>query len=168
MKVLVAVASKRGSTREIAGAIAEEIRTAGLDVDLREASDVDEIDSYEAVVLGSAIYMGSWMPEAKWFAEVHRTRLSMIPVWLFSSGPLGEEAPQPMPDIFKLAEPMGEVAVRDHHIFVGKLDPSTLGLAEKLMTKVVGAPYGDFRDWDDIRVWARVIAAELNALVPTA
>ncbi len=162
MKVLVMVASKHGSTREIAEAIAEELRSENLAVDLQEAGDVGDIAGYDAVILGSGIYAGNWLPAAKQFAERHRAELAKLPVWLFSSGPLGTDDPQPHDDPQKLAAPMGEVQVRDHRVFVGKLDKSKLGLGERVITKVVKAPEGDFRDWEAIRDWARVIASTLQ------
>jgi menaquinone-dependent protoporphyrinogen oxidase len=161
MKILVAVASKYGSTREIAQAIAEELRAANLSVDLRDASEVGIISGYDAVILGSAIYAGHWLPDAKNFARRCAVELSKIPVWLFSSGPVGAENPQPQDDPNRLAAPMGEVKIRDHRVFVGKLDFDQLGLADRLVIKAFKSPLGDFRNWDDIRGWARGIAAEL-------
>src|SRR5690606_13784617 len=67
MRVLIAVASRHGSTYEIAEVIAAEVRAAGDVVDLRAAEDVDSLESYDAVVLGSAVYMGKWLPEARQF-----------------------------------------------------------------------------------------------------
>jgi menaquinone-dependent protoporphyrinogen oxidase len=161
MKVLVAVASKHGSTREIGGVIAEELHNAAIDAYLRDVSEVSDIFGYDAVVLGSAIYMGKWLPEARQFAEQHRVDLARVPVWLFSSGPLGADSPQPDNDPQALAAPLGGVKVRDHRVFVGKLDPAGLRLNEWLAAKMVKAPAGDFRDWDDIRGWARGIAQSL-------
>jgi menaquinone-dependent protoporphyrinogen oxidase len=176
MKVLVAVASKHGSTREIASAIAEELRNSAIDADIEEVSEVSSIRGYDAIILGSAVYMGSWLPEARSFPEHHRVALSKLPVWLFSSGPLGAEDPQPHDDPMKLipsvlAAPISGVEVRDHRVFVGKLDQAGLGFGERIAVKMVRAalgdyraPYGDFRDWDDIRGWAREIATELHSM----
>ena len=163
MKILVTVASKHGSTREIAEVIADALRAEHVDVDLQQVDDVTTITPYDAVVLGSAIYAGSWLPAATHFAERYRAHLATLPVWVFSSGPLGTEDPQPHDDPNHLAASLGEVAVRDHRIFVGKLDHHELGIAERMIATVVGAPYGDFRDWDAVHGWAREIAAALPA-----
>src|SRR6476620_7719730 len=95
---------------------------------------------------------------------------SKLPVWLFSSGPLGVDDPQPQEDPSGLAATMGGVPVRDHHVFEGKLDPAGLGFGERIAVKMVGAahgdyraPDGDYRDWDDIRSWASGIAVELRS-----
>lgn len=161
MRVLVAVASKHGSTREIAEAIADELRHQGLITDLQDAGEVSDLAGCEAIILGSAIYAGNWLPEAKSFAEQFHAELATLPVWLFSSGPLGTTDPQPQDDPNRLIAALGDVPAREHHVFVGKLDPETLGFAERLIAKAVRAPQGDFRDWDAIRDWARTIAAEL-------
>jgi menaquinone-dependent protoporphyrinogen oxidase len=163
MKILIAVASKHGSTREIADVIAEELGAQNLTSDLQEAGEVGQITGYDAVILGSAIYAGNWLPEAKRFAEQFQTELSKLPVWLFSSGPLGADNPKPHDDPARLAAPMGEVKIRDHKVFVGKLDAATLGFAERMIVKAVKAPTGDFRDWKAIRGWARSIATQLLA-----
>src|SRR5919106_1163682 len=98
MDVLVAVASRHNSTREVAQAIADELSRVGLRVDLVAASDVEALEAYDAVVLGSAVYMGDWLPGARRFVTRHRTRLATVPLWLFSSGPLGREDPKPHGD----------------------------------------------------------------------
>lgn len=175
MKALVAVASKHGSTREIANAIVEELRNAAIDADLRDASEVSSIRGYDAIILGSAVYMGKWLPEARDFPEHHRMALSKLPVWLFSSGPLGAEDPQPHYNPEELGIPFVAADVRDHHVFVGKLESEGLGFGERIAVKMVRAalgdykaPYGDFRNWDEIREWARGIAAELQPIGTTA
>ena len=162
MNVLVAVASKHGSTREIADVIANELRAAELEVEVKAADGVDGLAGYDAVVLGSAVYAGTWLPEAKRFADLYGAGLARLPVWVFSSGPLGAGNPQPHDDPQRLAALLGDAAVRDHRMFVGKLDKASLGPVERLIATVVRAPEGDFRDWDAIRAWAHEIAAALT------
>ena len=92
MKVLVSAASKHGATAEIGDRIAAALRDAlpaGTDVDVVAAENVTTVDGYEAVVLGSAVYMGRWLDSARRLAETHAAELSTRPVWLFSSGPTG-------------------------------------------------------------------------------
>ena len=163
MKALVAVASRYGSTDDIAQAIAEELRGAGIDADLREADVVGDLTGYDTVVLGSAVYMGNWLPAARRLVERNREWLATVPVWLFSSGPLGEDDPQPHGDPERIADLLQAVRPREHRVFVGKLDKDTLGFSERLAAKVVHAPEGDFRDWEAIRSWAQSIAATLAA-----
>lgn len=163
MTALVAVASRHGSTREIADAIAAELRAAGIDTDLKEVTAVGDATIYDAIVLGSAVYMGNWLPEARTWAMRHQAELANRPLWLFSSGPLGSDDPQPKDQLTSVVTLAAESGAREHRVFAGKLDPSTLGVRERLVTRVVHPPQGDFRDWEAIRGWARQIAAELEA-----
>lgn len=162
MRVLVAVASKHGATREIAEVIAIELRTMDIDTDCLEIGDVQSLNGYDAVVLGSAIYMGNWLDKARSFATTHAADLARVPVWLFSSGPLGEEhlvPPAPGEQVEQIAD---SLHAQDHRVFAGRLDPDDLGLRERLATRIVGAPSGDFRPWAEIAEWARAIGAELQ------
>ncbi len=163
MKILVAVASRHGSTREIGDAIAATLRERGHAVDVRDAGDVETVDGYDAAIIGSAIYMGSWLPDGRRLDEREHEGLSRMPVWLFSSGPLGDVDPQPKGDPAHLKALVRLTDAREHRIFVGKLDPAALGLGERLIARTVHVPEGDFRDWDAIRDWARAIDAALAA-----
>ena len=89
MKILVAYASRHGSTAGIAERIAKTLESAGLDVTLRPVTDVGPLDEYGAFVIGSAAYMGGWLGEATTFVRRNRDVLARQPVWTFSSGPTG-------------------------------------------------------------------------------
>jgi menaquinone-dependent protoporphyrinogen oxidase len=164
MRVLIAVASKHGSTRQIGEVIAAELCAADITVDLENAEDVKTVAPYDAVILGSAVYEGQWLPEARRLGERHQDALRRVPVWVFSSGPLGAPDPLFHEDPHLLAAPLGEVVPREHQIFAGKLDPSTLNFMEHMIATMVNAPDGDFRSWETIRAWAREIASALHAM----
>ncbi len=161
MNVLVACASKHGSTEGIAEAIAERLQQHGHDAARARLTDEVDLTGVHAVVLGSAVYAGSWMNEATGFAEANADALASMPVWLFSSGPLGteiqdeEEQPRQLPDLTEKLRPRG------HRVFFGALDHEKLGFGERMMVKAVKAPQGDFRDWDAIGAWADEIGREL-------
>jgi menaquinone-dependent protoporphyrinogen oxidase len=163
MTILVAVATRHGSTVEIAEVIADELRRAGYTVEVRDVADGPRLDTYAAVVIGSAVYMGAWLPEATQFIDHHQAQLKGRPVWLFSSGPLGAEDPKPTAPPAHIDALIDHSGARGHCIFVGRLDKSRLSLGERLVTKMVGAPEGDFRAWDTIRDWAREIGSALPA-----
>ena len=160
MTVLVAYATKHGSSREIAEAIGGRLRERGLDAEVRQVGEVDGVEMYEALVIGSAVYLGSWRKEALAFLDRHAETLHRVPTWLFSSGPTGTE---PTDDALleKRQRRLDAVGARNHHLFRGALDPDDLGFLERGAVKAAKAPLGDFRDWDEIQAWAATIAGEL-------
>jgi menaquinone-dependent protoporphyrinogen oxidase len=164
-RVLVATASKHGATDEIGEAIAEALAARGLEAISQPVAAVTTLDGIDAVVLGSAVYAGRWMGEAKAFADRFESELQRRPVWLFSSGPLGDPA-LPAEDPMD-AEPMlRRTGARDHRVFAGRLEKAKLGPAERLVISAVHAPYGDYRDWAAVTAWAGEIATVVTA--PTA
>lgn len=161
MKVLVAAASRHGSTRQIAGAIAQTFIDGGIDVTVKDIADVGSLEPYDAAVLGSAVYAGHWLREARDFIHDHATELVQMPVWLFSSGPLGDP-PVPRQDKAVDVEDIIDIAnAREHRLFGGKLDKKLLSFGEKATVYAVGTPNGDWRDWGDIADWADYIASTL-------
>ena len=168
MKVIVVVGSKHGSTRSIAEAVDDELRNGGLNVTIVGVeSAAISLDGYDAAVIGSAVYVGRWMKDARDFLEDNRESLRKMPLWLFSSGPLGDGSEQPddLADVSAFAK---DVHARDHRIFSGSLDKADLSLAERAAVRLVHAPYGDAREWGEIRSWAKTIAAELTDSVGSA
>jgi menaquinone-dependent protoporphyrinogen oxidase len=166
MTILVAYASKHGSTQGIAGRIADTLEKMGKEAVLRQIDgDVGHLEAYEAFVIGSAIYAGSWMREATEFVRHNREVLAGRPTWLFSSGPLGTEVKDTEQQPREIAEIEREIHPRDHRIFFGALDPNSLTFVDRMIVKAVRAPTGDFRNWDAIEAWAEDIA---RALTPGA
>jgi len=161
MTVLVTYATKHGSTRGIAEAIATTLADRGIPTEALAVDGVADVGRYDAVVLGSAVYMGRWLKEAIEFARRHREQLAARPLWLFSSGPLGTEVVDAEEQPKELAELRQTLGPRDHRLFDGALTRDALGFGERMIIKAVKAPEGDFRDWDDIRAWAATIADEL-------
>ena len=163
MKVLVTAASKHGSTTEIAETIATVLEKRGFDVALKSATAFTSIQGYDAVVIGSAVYAGRWRDEAKEFVERYSEELKERDVWLFSSGPLGDPL-KPDEDPADAAKMIAMSGARGHKVFAGKLDKEKLNLAERAVVRGVRAPYGDFRDWDDVFAWTLEIAHSLDTL----
>lgn len=165
-QVLVAYATKHGATAEIAQAIDKVLCEQGLTTDVRDVDQVDGLAQYEAVVLGSAVYMGQWRKEAARFLEDNEDVLAAVPVWLFASGPTGEGDPVAMMEGWEvprgLQELVGRIQPVDVTVFHGNLDPDSLGMLEKQVIKAVKAPTGDFRDWEMITRWAESIASTLK------
>jgi menaquinone-dependent protoporphyrinogen oxidase len=161
MRVLVTAASKHGSTAEIAHIIGAVLKTEGVDADVIAPEEVERIEGYEAVVLGSGVYAGHWLKPAKEFVDRHEAELRERPLFIFSSGPVGEPAkesdePAEIDRVDAATHPV------DHQVFGGRLTPSQLGPFEKIVVKVVKAPMLDDRPWDEIADWAKEIARYLR------
>ena len=120
MKVLVSVASKYGATSEIAQAIANVLAGKGLEVTVVPPAQAGAIEQFDAVVLGSAVYMGQWLKPARELAKSFAGALAARPVWLFSSGPVGEPA-KPADNPVDVSKVLQAAKARDHQIFTGKL-----------------------------------------------
>jgi menaquinone-dependent protoporphyrinogen oxidase len=175
MSILVAYASRHGSTRGIAERIAERLRAHGLDAEVRPVADVRDASRYDAFVVGGAAYLFHWLKDTTTFVRRNRALLAERPTWLFSSGPIGTDTvdtqgrdvlvttvPKEFPGLREAIHPRGE------QVFFGAIDPTArpVGLAERLMALMPAAkrslPKGDFRDWPAIDAWADRIASELG------
>jgi menaquinone-dependent protoporphyrinogen oxidase len=162
MKVLVTAASKHGSSAEIATAIGEVLTERGIDTDVTPPQEVRTIEDHDAVVLGSAVYAGRWMKEARELVDRFEDSLAGKDVWLFSSGPIGDP-PKPEEDPVDVAEIAERTGARDHRVFAGKLVKAQLNFGEKAIVLALRAPEGDFRDWGEIKAWAAEIADALGS-----
>ncbi|HUX70272.1 MAG TPA: flavodoxin domain-containing protein [Cellulomonadaceae bacterium] len=162
MRVLVAVASRHGGTQEIGSVVADALRAAGHDVEEHDPADVALIEPFGAVVLGSAVYNGRWLPEARELAQRAATPLSRRPGWLFSSGlaTLPASAANSPIEMRDLTE---RLAARGHRKFAGRLDRTVLSFAERTIIAAARGRDGDYRDLDAVRAWGDAIAAELDS-----
>jgi len=167
MNVLVAVASKHGATMEIGQVIEASLRSGGLEVDLQPVEEVDGLDGYDAVVLGSGVYAGHWMRGAREFVATYEAPLREMPVWLFSSGPVGDP-PKPLENPAEVAAVQKSLGSRGHRLFAGKIDGSELRVVEKALIALVRAEHGDFRPWSEISTWAESIAKSLQEPTSTS
>lgn len=165
-RILVVYASKYGSTAEIAEKIGEALRGVGFQVDVFPAERANDVTNYDAVVLGSAVYAGSWRKEAVEFLEANEKMLAERPTWIFSSGPTGEGDPVQTMKGWRFPEAQKPIAdrirPRDIAFFHGDIDLKKLNFAERLLVKGIKAPVGDFRDWSAVASWADGIASALR------
>ncbi len=176
--VLVAYASKHGSTRGIAEWIGESIRGFGHEVEVRPVKEVADLSRYDAFVIGSAAYMGFWLKDAREFVRRHAGLLAERPVWLFSSGPLGTETHDAQGnDVLVSCEPReflefkSSVRPKEMKVFFGALDPKHLDFSARLLRRTAAGakmlPVGDFRDHPAVEEWGAAIGREL-AQVPAS
>ncbi|AEE46346.1 flavodoxin domain-containing protein [Cellulomonas fimi] len=163
MKILMTVASRHGGTREIGEVVAQTLRDAGHDVDETSPDDVEHVTGYDAVVIGSAVYVGRLAASVRDLVERQGAHLRSMPVWLFWSGPVGDP---PMPptvpdDVDVVAEHAG---ARETRCFVGRIERSELNLNERALVALVRAETGDYRDFEDVRSWADELVQRLAEL----
>jgi menaquinone-dependent protoporphyrinogen oxidase len=133
-------------------------------VDVRPAEQVTLVDGYDAVVLGSAVYMGHWLDPARRIAQ--EPALVDRPVWLFSSGPVGDPL-KPDEDPVDVAAIVETTRAREHRVFAGRISRHGLSFMEKAVVTAFRVPDGDFRDWAAIEAWATDIAKALIRIRPT-
>jgi menaquinone-dependent protoporphyrinogen oxidase len=161
MQTLVAYGTKQGSTREVAEKIAEALRKQGLDVDLRPASEVKDLGSYAAMVLGGSIYTGRLHPDIQALLKRHRGELAKLPVAVFGMGPKTTE-PEDVASARKQLDAninkVPEIDPVSVAIFGGVIDPAKLRFPFNRM------PASDARDWDAIGDWAESLPAKLEQL----
>lgn len=165
MRVLVSTASRHGATAEIGEAIGRRLRDAGLDVAVQAPQEITTLEGFDSVILGSAVYAGHWLEPARDFVKRHRGHLATIPVWAFSSGPIGNP-PLPAEHAVDIAAIVAAVHPLEHQLFAGKLDRKKLGFMERALTAALRAPEGDFRDWPAIEAWADGIARAITSRAP--
>ena len=163
--ILVAYASRHHGAEEIAAEIVEALRLEGFEVDLRAAGDVLTVEEYGAVIVGSAVYMFQWESPALELVRRDRLALATRPVWLFSSGPVGDgkstRHPETVPHPDGVDQLADEIVARGRAMFGGRVDSSQGGLAMAVMAKA--GLEGDWRDLPRVRSWALEIAAALRA-----
>lgn len=130
---------------------------------------VGRIEDYDAVVLGSAVYTGHWLEPARELVDRSGDSFGGRPVWLFSSGPVGDPSRKLVQQMG--ADPVDVAAIlkwtkaRDHRVFAGKLERKHLAPAQKVALLAFRGLEGDFRDQAAINAWASGIA---DALQPSA
>ena len=191
-RALIVYASRHGATAGIAKRIGEVLRSAGIEANIAPTEHNPDPQAYDACVVGSGVYMGSWLGDGIDYLERHVETLRTRPTWLFSSGPIpGSSKEQPVDEdryggALGPAEGPGSggrkkiealaatIGVRDHRIFQGAFDPNDppKALSERMARMLPAVkkilPEGDFREWDVIEAWARELADQIQEKVPVA
>jgi len=158
-KILVAYASKYGSTGGVADAIGKGLCNKGAAVDVLLMKNAVNLSSYQGVIVGSAIYMGKWLPEAVDFVKNNVEVLRQIPVAYFLvcmtlCKPTEENKAKVLAYLDPVLKAMVEIKPVGIGAFAGALDYNNLSWINKKILKSKGTPEGDFRDWKAIRTWA--------------
>jgi menaquinone-dependent protoporphyrinogen oxidase len=158
-RILVTYATRAGSTAEIAAAIGETLGERGFTVDVKPVKDKPTLDGYKAVILGSAIRMGNWLPEAVDFVKANQQALNQIPVALFTVHMLntGDDETSRNARLAYLNPVRPLLPTAEEVYFNGKMDFSRLSFLDRSIAKMVKAVEADQRDWEKITQWAETI-----------
>ena len=166
--VLVAHATRYGSTQEVAEAVASTLRERGLEVDFQPMRNVRTLDQYRAVVLGAPLYMFHWHKDALHFLARHREALTQRPVAIFALGPFHNEEKEFQEVRGQLDKELAKfpwLKPAAIAIFGGKFDPEKLTFPHNLLPALKNMPASDIRDWTAIRAWASTLATSLHPAV---
>lgn len=172
--VLVAYATRYGSTQEVAEAIAATLRERGLEVDLRPMSETRALEGYRAVVLGAPLYISHLHKDAQSFLSRHREVLAQRSVAVFALGPVSTDEQEMLESRNVLDEELEKypwltpIALE---MFGGRYDPSKLGLSHRLLAALPasplhGLPASDVQNWTTIHAWASDLAEKLRSASP--
>ena len=166
-RILIVYGSRCGSTEGVAEAIGQILSKAGAKVDVRPVKNVADPSPYQALVVGSAIRMGKWLPEAVAFVKTHQDTLRRLPVAYFAVClTMKDDTMQNRRKASGFLDPVlkqfPQVKPVDIGLFAGAVDYKKLSFAYSLVLKVKGAPEGDFRNWEAIRTWAAGVHPALD------
>ena len=155
-KVLVAYATRAGSTAGVAERVAEVLNRSGFAAEAVSAKETRDVGSYDAVVVGSAVRAGKLMPEVLKFLDKNKAVLETKPLAAFvvclamkDCDEKGRATAGPYLDPLRL-----RVKPASEGLFAGAYDPQKVGLVERQILKMIKAPPGDFRRWDEVEAWA--------------
>lgn len=175
MSILVAHSSEHGSTNAIAARIGQRLQDGGFEVESRAADATIDIDlaGFDAIVVGSAIHSGAWLPAAAALVDRCAATIPHRPVWLFSVSSVGDTSSvfgngisrlmrKARPEPKQIAAFRQRLAVGGHRSFAGVVRRADWGLTGDLFVRLLRGRYGDHRDWTDIDHWADGIAAALS------
>jgi menaquinone-dependent protoporphyrinogen oxidase len=158
-KVLIAYSSKAGSTSEVARAIGDVLSKSGADVTVEQIKNVKDLSAYQAVVVGSLIRMGRWVPEAKNFVEKNQAILSNVPTAIFTAcDTMKEDTDEKRAVVAGYIEPVLQfVKPVENGMFAGKMDTNKLSFIDRTIINMMAKgedPNADYRDWGKINAWA--------------
>ena len=163
--VLVAYATRYGSTQEVAEAVTAALREQGLAVDMQPMRDVRTLDQYGAVVLGAPLYTFHWLKDAHHFVERHHAALTTRPVAIFALGPFHDDAKEYQEVRRQLDKELAKypwLTPEAIAIFGGKFAPEKLTFPYNLVPALKNMPASDVRDWAAIRAWASELAVKFQ------
>ena len=172
-RVLVAYATRSGSTAEVAETIARTLREAGCEAEVRLLKEVRDLDGYDALVLGTAIRYAKPLPEVLKFAERHRAALCRLPVAYFAvCGTLKEDTPEHRATVLAYLDALRQIKQPvSVGLFAGAIDYRQLNPVMRWFAahdQTGAMAEGDWRNWDQIGAWAAELAPRLRDAKPAS
>lgn len=171
-RVLVTYATRCGSTTGVAEAVGQVLGEMGASVDVRPVDEVNDLSPYQAVVVGSAIRRGRWLPEAADFVKKRQDELSRVPCAYFVTClTMREDTPENRKKTMAYLDPVKKESPKVQPVsiglFAGAVDFGKLGFGSRTMLKAMGTPEGDYRNWPAVKAWAAdagrlLLGAETN------
>ena len=161
-RILVTYATKKGSTQEVAEAVALRLESHGFATVLLPAAEVEQLDDVDGIVIGGALYTGRWHPDARHFLKRFRQLLASRPLAVFAMGPRTtseEDVAEARKQLDHALAKIPDIEPVSVAIFGGVVQP------DKLRFPFSHMPASDARDWDAIRAWADDVATHLGAEV---
>ncbi len=160
-RILVVYASGSGSTAEVAEAIGQTIRDSATEVDVQPVNKEADLSTYDAVVMGSSIRAGRWLPIAIQFLERHRDEMAEMPVAYFTTClTMVNDTPESRRTVLAYMEPLRQMAPQIEPVGLGLFAGSLVPELEPILP-TQSVLYGDYRDWEVIAAWAREIKPQL-------
>jgi len=162
-KILVTYATRSGSTIAVAETIQETLKAQGYRVDLKRVDHVFNLDRYEAVIVGSAIRTGAWLPEAVEFVKEHQVVLKSKPTALFAvCMTLQENTPENREIVRHYVDAVCDlIKPVDVGLFAGAMDYRELSFLTEMLSRVMRVPEGDYRNWEAIQEWTKTVTPKL-------
>ncbi len=158
-KILIAYASKCGSTGEVAEAIGKTLCEQGASVDVKPAKDVISLDGYSRVIIGSAVRMGQWLPAATNFVKAQQAALEKVPTAIFSvhTGNIGDDEASHQARVAYTVPVRQLITPQAEAFFAGKMELAKLSFLDRMIIKAMKGQDEDLRDWDAIRAWTETV-----------
>jgi len=171
-KVLVTYDTKHGATSIVAKKIFDTLcdnssDNASIDLTFVENLDADTIQDYDAIIIGSPIYIGKWLPGIKKLLKRHHEAIEALPFAFFVTCTyIGDDTPERQAYakenyVEKNLEKYTAVKPLDIGILGGQFEYAELYPFESFLMKLAGFEEGDFIDDTKIEAWAKGAAEQL-------
>ena len=177
-KILIAYDTIHGSTAEVAWRIGQDLCAMGFQADVKLAAHVTDVDYYDGVIVASAIYKFTWLPDAKAFLEKYKDKLAVKPTALFIvCAGMAIDTPDNRMMIQKVfVDPTLskylEIIPISIGLFGGAVNFKTeqYTLFEKIVLHILGLilhfkNQADWRNWPEIDAWAAEVGEKVTAVV---